>query len=292
MEAFQETKLDIGGKLIWMMAPVVEIAKRNTPPFIVAESGKFFARSKFFSRREGREGYLLLYTQAGTGLLNYKGTAYKLQPGNIALIDCNLLHEYRTFDDTDGNWTFYWLHFYCDSALFFIQKIYRNSFFVIHLAEAPSQLFDTVLKCLPYSDPDSLLALNEAVHHLLLQMIEAAGAPKIKQSKKTTNKEMVDEAVENIRRNYWQPLVLEDMAKRFGLSKFHFIRVFKEITGMTPYHFLIVERVNVGKKLLQTTDLKIFEISVMTGFADEGHFIRTFKSISGITPHTYRLLMQ
>jgi len=292
IEAYQENNLDIGGRLIWMMAPVFEIAKHDTPPFIVAESGKFFARPKFFSRREGRDGYLLLYTQAGKGLLQYKGGEYKLLPGSVALIDCNLLHEYRTFDDMDGNWTFYWLHFYCESANFFTQMIYRGSFSILDLGETPPQIFDAVLKNLPYSEPDSLLATSESVHRLLMQMIEAAGIPKTKQGKETTNKERIKEAVEYIKANYWQPINLEDVAKRFGLSKYHFIRVFKEYTGMTPYRFLIVERVNVGKKLLQTTDLKIFEISIMTGFADEGHFIRTFKSISGIPPKAYRLSMQ
>ena len=292
IEAFQENNLDIGGRLIWMMAPVFEIAKRDTPPFIVAESGKFFARPKFFSRREGRDGYLLLYTQAGKGLLKYKGGEYKLLKGSIALVDCNLPYEYRTFDNLDGNWTFYWLHFYSESANFFMRMIYGDSFSVIDLGEAPPQIFDAVLKNLPYSDPENLLALNESVHHLLTQMIETAGVPKTKQGKDATNKKMIKEAVEYIKTNYWQPFVLEDVAKHFGSSKFHFIRVFKEITGVTPYRFLIVERVNVGKKLLQTTDFKIFEISVMTGFADEGHFIRTFKSISGVTPKAYRLSMQ
>ena len=289
IKAFQENNLDIGGRLIWMMAPVFDITKRDTPPFIVAESGKFFARPKFFSRREGRDGYLLLYTQAGKGLLQYKDGEYQLLPGSIALIDCNLRHEYSTYDDTDGDWTFYWLHFYCESTNFFMQIIYRDSFSVIDLGDALSPIFDAVLKILPYSDADSLLKLNESVHYILMKMIEAVGTPKTKQTKESTNVEIIKEAVEYIKANYWQPFILEDVAKHFGLSKFHFIRVFKEITGMTPYRFLIVERVNVGKKLLQTTDLRIYEISTMTGFADEGHFIRTFKTISGITPKNYRI---
>ena len=290
--------MDIGGRLIWTMAPVFEIAKRSTPPFVVSESGKFFARSKFLSRREGRDGYLLLYTQAGTGLLKYRGGEYELHPGSIALIDCNLLHEYRTFDDAEGRWTFYWLHFYCASTDFFMQMIYRDSFFVLDLGEAPPQIFDAVLKNLPYSDSDSLLKNSESVHRLLLKMIEATGIPKKPQGKEAAttsnaaNEGMIKEAVEYIKTNYWQPLAAEDVAKRFGLSKFHFIRVFKEGTGMTPHRFLIAERVNAGKMLLQTTDLKIFEISIMTGFADEAHFIRTFKSILGTTPKAYRLSMQ
>ena len=60
---------------------------------------------------------------------------------------------------------------------------------------------------------------------------------------------------------------------------------------MTPYRYMIIERVNVAKKLLQTTEMKISEISLMVGFADQGNFIRTFKSIVEVTPKTYRLNM-
>ena len=233
----------------------------------------------------------MLYTQAGKGLLKYKGGEYKLPPDSIALVDCKLHHEYGTFDDTDGNWTFYWLHFYCENAEFFTQIIYGDSFSAIDPGDDLSPVFDSILQNLPYSDPDSLLKLNESIHHLLMKMIEAASLPKTKKAKETTSRETIKEAAKYIKTNYWQPLILEDLANHFGLSKFHFIRVFKEITGMTPYRFLLVERVNVGKKLLQTTDLKIYEISVMTGFTDEGHFIRTFKTISGTTPKSYRMSM-
>ena len=120
-------------------------------------------------------------------------------------------------------------------------------------------------------------------------MIEQSTSAKSGKTKELTNNEAIKKAVDYIKINHWQPLVLEDVAKQFGMSKFYFLRLFKDFTGMTPYRYMIIERVNMAKKLLQTTNMKISEISLMVGFADEGNFIRTFKSISGMTPKMYRL---
>ena len=167
--------------------------------------------------------------------------------------------------------------------------IYRNSFDVLNLGEKPLTILDDIVKNLQYNSPESLLFLNDSVYKILMQMIEVAKLEKTSKTKGFTSNEMIRKAVEYIKSNHWQPLVLEDLAKQFGISKFHFLRLFKDFTGMTPYRYMIIERVNVAKKLLQTTNMKISEISLMVGFADQGNFIRTFKSISGVTPKEYRL---
>ena len=286
---FQKTNLDIGGRLIWSIAPTDDISKNATPPFVILETGKFFARENFYSRREGASGYLMLYTQSGKGKLKYKDEEYELLPGSTALIDCFQYHEYKTFDDTSGNWTFYWLHFLGEHTNFFMQLIYKYSFTVLDLGETPLNIFEDILKNLQYSTPEYLMVLHDAIYKILMLMIEQSTSAKSGKTKELTNNEAIKKAVDYIKINHWQPLVLEDVAKQFGMSKFYFLRLFKDFTGMTPYRYMIIERVNMAKKLLQTTNMKISEISLMVGFADEGNFIRTFKSISGMTPKMYRL---
>jgi transcriptional regulator GlxA family with amidase domain len=170
--------------------------------------------------------------------------------------------------------------------------IYGDSFLPLNTGDAPVGILDTIVDNLRYGTPENLLRLNEAIHGLLMLMVKTSAVEKsnrAKNSKEGTNKDKIQEAVEFIRNHYWHPIHLEEVAKRFFLSKFHFLRLFKGFTGMTPYRYIIHERVNVGKKLLHTTDMKIFEISIMVGFADGGNFIRTFKAVTGSTPKAYRL---
>jgi len=291
MPALQENNLDIGGRLIWRTSPVLDYATREMPPFIVAESGRFNARPKFYSRREGKDGTLILYTETGRGLLKYRGGEHELAPGSAALIDCFQPHEYRTLDATGGEWSFYWLHFFSENANFYAQLIYRDAFSVLDLGAAPLGIFDDVLKNLQYGDNDSLMTLSDSVYKTLALMLEASRREKTGRARDADTKETISKAVEFIRENYWMPLVLDDVAKHIGMSKFHFLRVFKDFVGTTPYRYLIAERVNVSKQLLLTTDLQVYEISVMVGFRDDSNFIRTFKSATGMTPQTFRSQM-
>lgn len=291
-EGFQENNLDIGGRLTWQMAPMFEIITHPMPPFVIIESGIFNARPKFFSRREGRDGFLILYTQSGKGLLKYKDGEYELLPGSTVLIDCRLRHEYRTYDDIDGNWFFYWIHFACEYMNFYTQVIYGDSYTLLRLGGDPIHIIETVLKNLQYVSPEKLLLLSDCVYKLLMLMTEAARVEKSNREKPTATKEMLKKAVEYIKENYWMPLDLDDLAKRFKISKYHFIKVFKEYTGMTPYTFLITERVNVAKILLHTTDLSIAAICRTVGFKSETNFINKFKAIYKETPQAYRQSMQ
>ena len=292
-EGFQENNLDITGRLIWRMAPMFEIITRPIPPFVIIESGEFNARSKFFSRREGRDGYLILYTQSGKGLLRYKGGEYELTPGSAVLIDCRLRHEYRTYDETDGVWSFYWLHFTSEYMNFYTQTIYGESYSLLRLGGDPLPIIGTVLENLQYGTPEKLLLLSECVNKLLMLMIEAAGAEKLEREKPTATKEMLREAAEYFKDNYWMlDLHLDQVAKRFNISMFHFVKVFKEYSGMTPHSFLITERVNAAKIKLQTSDLPINEICRLVGFRSETNFINKFKAIYKQTPQAYRQSMQ
>lgn len=81
---------------------------------------------------------------------------------------------------------------------------------------------------------------------------------------------------------------LDELATKAGLSKFYFCRRFKEITGMSPYHYLIHCRMDKAKKLLKSSNLSITDIAFDTGYDNLSNFIRTFKKMVNITPKQYR----
>jgi AraC-like DNA-binding protein len=80
---------------------------------------------------------------------------------------------------------------------------------------------------------------------------------------------------------------LENTAKRFGLDKYKFLRLFKFETGLTPNNYIILKRVEKCKQLLQTGN-DLLGIAIETGFYDATHLCKHFKKITGITPLAYR----
>ena len=287
-ESYQENNLDIDGRFAWRIAPSYEMGKRAAPPFVISESGRFSALPQFFSRREGIEGFLFIYTQSGKGLLKYKDGEHELLPGSIALIDCRLRHEYRTFDEA-GAWDFYWLHCLDGNIGFYLQIIYGDSFAPLDAGDEPVQMFEDVLENIQYSDPRTLLKLSDCVNSLLKLMAEAPDIKKPRNAKDAEMNEAMKSAAKYLKDHHWLPFKLEELARGYNMTKFNFIREFKEHMGTTPHNFLTAERINASKILLQTTDTPISKICMTVGYGDESNYTRKFKELTGATPRAFRL---
>lgn len=95
-------------------------------------------------------------------------------------------------------------------------------------------------------------------------------------------------AIEYIHANLSKSIHLHDMAGAAGLSGFHFARIFRKTTGMTPHRYLMRERVGKVKDLLARSDLSLVAIADEAGFSDQGHMSRVFKRLTGMTPKAFR----
>lgn len=83
-------------------------------------------------------------------------------------------------------------------------------------------------------------------------------------------------------------LSVTDMAKEAGLSRFHFCRIFRKFTGMSPKKFLNKLRLERAKLLLRDTDRIVSDVAGEVGFEDLSNFIRYFKKYTGYTPSAYK----
>ena len=72
------------------------------------------------------------------------------------------------------------------------------------------------------------------------------------------------------------------------MSRTNLIRIFKKNTGITPYKFLLDEKIKVAKALLSTTNMSVKSISEKLGFSDEHYFSYLFKEKVGISPLKYK----
>ena len=88
--------------------------------------------------------------------------------------------------------------------------------------------------------------------------------------------------------NAAEPVRLEDAARRAGLSAFHFLRVFRRVTGVTPHQYLVRRRLARAAKLLAEETLPVTEVALESGFADLSNFVRTFGRAAGVSPKRFR----
>ncbi|RKN85220.1 AraC family transcriptional regulator [Paenibacillus ginsengarvi] len=71
-------------------------------------------------------------------------------------------------------------------------------------------------------------------------------------------------------------------------SRYHFIRSFKSILGMTPYQYMLALRVEEAKSRLGRSEATVTEISFRLGFSSTSQFYRVFAKTVGVTPEQYR----
>ncbi len=88
--------------------------------------------------------------------------------------------------------------------------------------------------------------------------------------------------------NITADISLSLLAAQCGFSRGHFIRAFRQTTGLPPYRWLLNERVKRACLLLDETPSSIADIALQCGFSDQAHLTRIFSKILGITPAAWR----
>jgi AraC family transcriptional regulator len=81
---------------------------------------------------------------------------------------------------------------------------------------------------------------------------------------------------------------LKTLADESGLSRNHFIRMFRKSTGFTPHRYLLQLRVEKAKAMLHRKKSRLIDIAPSCGFSSEAQLSRAFRSLLGITPSEYR----
>jgi AraC-like DNA-binding protein len=94
--------------------------------------------------------------------------------------------------------------------------------------------------------------------------------------------------VRHLEEYFDRPCSLEELARLAALSPFHFLRVFRAVTGLTPHQYLLRARLRAAATLLVTTPTPVTEVALAVGFEDLSNFIRSFGTEYRLTPSRYR----
>ena len=104
------------------------------------------------------------------------------------------------------------------------------------------------------------------------------------------NQASVERAILHMRQHIDEPLDLDGIARIAAVSKFHFVRVFDQVTGITPHYFLACLRMQRAKEILLKSDTSITDVCLAVGYASLGTFSRTFSELVGVSPQEFRAL--
>jgi AraC-like DNA-binding protein len=87
---------------------------------------------------------------------------------------------------------------------------------------------------------------------------------------------------------YDRPLDLTEISREACLSRYHFLRSFRDTFETTPHQYLIKKRIEKAKWLLRARSLSVTDICFEVGFESLGSFSSLFRKCVGDAPNNYR----
>ena len=94
--------------------------------------------------------------------------------------------------------------------------------------------------------------------------------------------------LDHIDANHHRVPRLAELSAVVHMSAFHFARLFKLSTGVSPHRFVVGRRIDHAKALLATEGASIAAVSRAVGFRTASHFTTVFRRTTGATPSAYR----
>jgi AraC family transcriptional regulator len=82
---------------------------------------------------------------------------------------------------------------------------------------------------------------------------------------------------------------IAELARMACISPYHFVRTFKQVTGITPHQWLLRARLRAAAQRLVASRERITDIALDVGFEDLSNFVRSFRAEFGVSPRGYRL---
>jgi len=231
------------------------------------------------------DDHLLIYCRAGRGWMDSGDGRLEVGGGDLLLLPKGLAHTYGA--DPQRPWTIHWVHF--DGALCddFLRLLGKPG--VRRIGVQPRLL----------TDFEALLGLHRRglnpahfIHaaHQLQALLSSLAVLPIRTTLKSGRVLDVDAVQAVMRSHLHGSLNLDELAAQFKLSRFHFAKTYRALTGHAPIQDFIQLKMAQACRLLDQGSLEVRQIAEQLGYDDPYYFSRLFRKVVGMAPSHYRAL--
>ena len=230
--------------------------------------------------------WVLIYCARGQGWLQLGGKRWVIRKGDVFFCPPGVPHTYGA--DSQDPWTKYWVHFRGTSAptyLALLKLTPENPLFSLGHDASLITRFHEIFEVLETGFSQANLLLSSALLGALLASLNQRLA---NPRGNATHELVMRQVIDYMRNNLHSPLNLEDLASQARLSRFHFARCFKQVTGSPPLEYFHRLKIQKACTMLQLAPTKISDLSDELGFRSPQYFAMTFKRLVGKTPSEFR----
>ncbi len=251
----------------------------------------------------GMDSYYKIWHTSGKSMIMYMHTSggsivstqqnYPIQKGGLCFIGGNHFHYTMPDDPANYDRSKIFLHNEDLEALLtlFPSELQMQDFFnpnaliYTRLPERDQQFAENILDNIRQYDgnPRYLPPVLKSGFMSLLVFLR-----KNQTHISSASSNVIQKAVEFINAHVTEDIDLDSICRDIHISKYHFCRQFKTVTGFTVMEYLLKTRVVTARRLLTETTLPISEISNRCGFSSLSYFCRVFKAQTQSTPLQFR----
>lgn len=247
-------------------------------PFFMTVAGHFHVGEKHFTQREGRLGYQCILTTGGNVIVETEdGQKMECTKGSVLILECTPFHRYYTGDM--GYWEYKHFHFCAPSGESLPSQALGVTDSNSHITELMDKIFMEATK----NSPLSSYVISDAISGILTSIV----VTRKQQITHQPHQEKLEAAAAYLRENYGTQINIDHVARDVYLSRYYFIRLFKNYFGVSPYGYLTAYRINQAKEQLML-NLTMDEIAQNCGFGNANNLNRIFKKHVGLTPTNFR----
>ena len=253
--------------------------------FYPISAGHFFCVEGYHLVRKNYNSLLITHILDGSFTYIKDGKHITAHKGDTVILDCYKPHEYYTNDSFES----IWIHIAGANSFELFEEIERSEGNLIkckdvqHLRKLLFRVFDGMKGDYPTTE----LSVSLDIYKIFTELLN----PQSTKSKGESNYEdSIQTVKEYIAENLNENLTVGALAEIVNMSSSHFSRVFKQQTGLSPYDYILISRLNRAKYLLQVTDMTVSAIAYEIGFNSESNFIYFFTENEGISPGKFRKL--
>lgn len=249
--------------------------------------------------------YEIIYVMEGEYSSMIENQTYHMKKGDFLLIDCNVMHKYHYIEKKHDSsrriilWiTRQMLDDLSDGGLdlgacftgsskkgscaYHFPIYYEEQLRGYLLKLAMSEMMDMEL-------PGAKPVLDRGYLTLFFVYLNALCSRKeyLFTAEDMVAYPMVSAVSDYIEQHIGEPILVEELADQVHMSKYHFLRRFKELTGVTAHTFITNKRLIKACEGLKAGQ-SITQVYQSAGFCDYSSFLRNFKNTFGVAPGKYR----
>lgn len=260
-------------------------------------------------RPTGSPSWLLMWTQAGSGLVAQGGASFEVGAGDLVVLGSGVGQDYRVAPGA-GRWRFWWVHFQPRASWAVWLGPYARGGGYHLVPRVPEGLHERIdlafgralrdARWVPSGGsravpvPEVAVVVGGAARELVLGAVEEA-LVLATASARPEGVRQADEGDERVRRvlaiiaaEPGAPHSVASLARAVALSPSRLAHLFTAETGRTPMQAVRQARVRHAAGLLEVTDLDVGQVAAASGFVSPFHFSRAFKREYGLPPRDYR----